>query len=74
MGFIEAQLCSRLGSLNSTCVDYVKAEGEHLIELLVEAVDPAVVCKNMGLCLKVQVSDSLYNEKFYDMNVRENLC
>jgi len=73
LGFIEAQLCSRLGSLNSTCVDYVKAEGEQLIDLLVEAVDPAVVCKNMGLCLKVQVSDTLYNEKFYDMNTRNSM-
>lgn len=71
LNFIEKQLCSRLGSLNSTCVEYVEQEGAEIIQLLIDAVDPSFICHAMGLCLKVQVTGP--TEKFYDLNVRNPL-
>ena len=73
LDFIESQLCARLGAYNSTCVEYVSAEGAIILELLAKSVDPSIVCHGMGLCLKVQVSDEFVNEKFYDLQVRNPL-
>lgn len=72
LDFIKKQLCTRLGSLNSTCVEYIEQEGLQIIQLLINAVDPSLVCRQMGLCLKIQVTDD-QNEKFYDLNVRNTL-
>ena len=72
LDFIEGQLCARLGTYNSTCVEYVKAEGVLILDLLAKSVDPSIICKGMGLCLKVQVSDEFINEQFFDLQV--NFC
>jgi hypothetical protein len=71
--FIENQLCSRLGNLNQTCVQYIKEEGATILNLLIHDVDPAIVCKAMGLCSKVQVSDEYIRDKFFDLNVRNKV-
>jgi hypothetical protein len=34
INFIEVELCSRLGELNSSCVDYFEKEGPELLKLL----------------------------------------
>jgi len=34
LGFIETNLCGRLGSLNDTCVGIVKAEGKKILDEL----------------------------------------
>ena len=69
VNFIESQLCARLGSYNATCVEYVNAEGVLILDLLAKSVDPAMICRGMGLCLKVQVSDEYLNEQFFDLQV-----
>lgn len=71
--FIEKQLCGRLGSLNNTCVEYVQEEGAEIIKFLLQEIDPSLICRAMGLCLKIQVTDEYINEKFYDLNVRNTL-
>lgn len=75
LDFIESQLCSRLGTLNQTCVQYVQEEGPSIISLLIHDVDPSLVCRAMGLCLKVQVDETRVAEetKFFDLNVRNKL-
>jgi saposin len=70
LDFVETQLCSRLGKYQNTCVEYVKGEGELILEMLAQQVDPALICRGMGLCLKVQVSDTQVNEQFFDLQVR----
>jgi saposin len=73
--FIESQLCARLGSLNETCVQYVKEEGATILDLLIHNVDPEVVCRAMGLCSKVQVNEKniIKQLQFFDLNVRDNV-
>lgn len=71
LNFIEHQLCGRLGTLKTTCIEYVEQEGAEIIELLIKSVDPALVCHAMGLCLKVQVEEN--TQKFYDLDVRNPL-
>lgn len=73
LNFVETQLCSRLGKYQNTCVEYVKGEGELILEMLAHQVDPALICRGMGLCLKVQVSDTVVNEQFFDLHVRNAL-
>jgi saposin len=73
LSFIETQLCARLGEYNQTCVAYVREEGEIVFDMLAKSVDPALICRGMGLCLKVQVSDEFVNEKFFDLQVRNPL-
>ncbi|CAF0924419.1 unnamed protein product [Brachionus calyciflorus] len=71
LNFIEKQLCYRMGSLKETCVQYVEQEGAEIINLLINSVDPSIVCHFMGLCLKVQITKP--TEKFYDLEVRNPL-
>ncbi len=73
LNFIETQLCARLGEYNTTCWAYVSEEGEIVLDLIAKSVDPAVICRGMGLCLKVQVSDEFINEPFFDLQVRNPL-
>ena len=70
LNFVETQLCARLGNLNSTCYEYIQEEGKELLSLLSQSIDPGLLCRGMGLCLKVQVSDEFINDKFFDLNVR----
>lgn len=69
LAFIDKQLCSRLGAYKTACSDYLNLEGEQILKLLRNAVDPALICELMGFCLKVQVT----NERIYDLNLRNSL-
>ncbi len=73
--FVEKELCGRLGgSLNQTCVDYVEQEGPLILAMLEKSVDVGLVCRAIGLCLKVQVSDDEANQpKFYDLDARTDM-
>ena len=73
--FVEKELCARLGHLNETCVMYVEEEGEMVLELLEKEVDAALVCRKMGLCLRVQVNEdeSVQPIKIYDLDVRNEM-
>jgi hypothetical protein len=74
--FVEKELCSRLGSMNETCTQYVEMEGETILDMLEKDIDPAFICRELGLCLKVQVGEGTakcHERKFYDLNVRNDL-
>jgi hypothetical protein len=75
--FVEKQLCSRLGSMNETCTQYIELEGESILDMLEKDIDPAFICRELGLCLKVQVGEGTGKchpePKFYDLDVRNDL-
>ena len=60
LGFIETQLCARLGSLNATCIEYVKVEGANIIDMLEHSV----------------VSSSIHIESSFSLSklTRSSLC
>lgn len=53
--FVDKNLCNRLGSFNETCSMYVEKEGESIIEILEDDIEPAVICGSIGLCINTQV-------------------
>jgi saposin len=61
LSLIEKELCGKLGSLNSTCVQYVEAYGRTILYELGQKIDPSIVCHHIGLCDAKPVPASKFN-------------
>ena len=59
IGFIENQLCSKLGALSETCKSYVEAYGKVVIYELAQKINPSIVCQHIGLCSTVTQRKSI---------------
>jgi hypothetical protein len=63
-------MCSRLGQLNDTCVDYFQKEGPELFKLLEEDLfSPQLVCFRSGMCRGNQL-ESQSEQAFLDLDAR----
>lgn len=70
MSFIETQMCSRLGELNATCVDYFQKEGPEMFELLEkELLSPQHACFRCGVCTRNQF-EAQSQTLFFDLQAR----
>lgn len=57
--FIENNLCKRLGKYSKTCVEYLEKEGEQVIELIENEIEPSILCSELGLCMKIQLTSRI---------------
>jgi len=70
LSFIETQMCSRLGELNATCVDYFQKEGPEMFELLEkELLSPQHACFRCGVCTRNQF-EAQSQTLFFDLQAR----
>jgi len=48
--FIEKALCSNLGSLRDSCVQYLEANGKNILYQLGQDIHPSIICLQLGIC------------------------
>jgi hypothetical protein len=72
--FIERQLCGKLGPMNSTCCQYMDTNGRQILDQLSKKVDPAVICKDIGLCSTQKPSINAPYLPMVDNSLNCTLC